>query len=96
MRVLVHKRTSCRCGRCQARHTFSRHPDYFVRPKRCRVCGHTHFYRDKWMHRRGRQQKCECGGYHFPHRKGSKFCYEHPHAEFIHTERNNEHSRAHV
>jgi len=24
---------------------------------------------------RNRRLKCDCGGYHFPHRKGGGFCY---------------------
>lgn len=27
---------------------------------------------------------CTCGGYHFPHRKGSPYCYSNPKAELRH------------
>jgi hypothetical protein len=30
---------------------------------------------------------CNCGGYHFLHRKGSRYCYEHPMAPQHHAER---------
>jgi hypothetical protein len=30
---------------------------------------------------------CTCGGYHFIHRKKSKFCYENPNAEQHYLER---------
>jgi hypothetical protein len=30
---------------------------------------------------------CDCGGYHFVHRRKSKFCYHHPDAEKNHSER---------
>ncbi len=63
-----------RCSRCEKRHTFSRKWNQFVRLKRCWFCGNKRFYVDRWMQRRGRQQRCNCLGYWFPHRKGSKFC----------------------
>jgi len=39
------------------------------------------------MFRRGKQQKCNCGGYHFPHRRGSKYCELNPHYAEHWTER---------
>ena len=81
-----------RCTRCEARHTFSRKWNTFERVKICRNCGHRRFFVDKWMLRRGRQQKCNCGGYWFPHRKGSKFCYENP-GSHIHWEARHEAAR---
>ena len=72
-----YKRTPVRCTRCEARYTFSRAPELFVRPKRC-ACGNTKFYVDKWMLRRGTEQRCNCDGYWFPHRRKSKYCDHNP------------------
>lgn len=93
MRVYRHRRLPHRCSRCEARHTFSRRWDKFERPKKCWSCGYTRFYVDKWMIRRGREQKCNCGGYHFPHRKNGGFCYESPQAEARWAQRHDEAAR---
>lgn len=34
-----------------------------------------------------RKKGCDCGGYHFSHRKGSKYCHYHPDAEKHQSER---------
>ncbi len=67
-----------RCTRCERRVTFSRLWSTFIRRKRCWFCGGEKFFVDRWMLRRGREQKCICDGYHFPHRKGSRMCFENP------------------
>ena len=42
---------------------------------RCKSCGHTSFYTDKY---RMLRPSCDCGGYHFKHRPGSPYCDKHP------------------
>lgn len=65
-----------RCSRCRVRHTFKRQLDDYMRPKRCKACGHSRFYWDK--ERNGRREICGCDGYHFTHRKGSRMCHHNP------------------
>lgn len=68
-------RYHCRCRKCDARQVKPRHPDAYVRPPRCRQCGRTGTLRlDKWAQNR-RQITCTCGGYWFPHRMGSPYCW---------------------
>lgn len=78
-----------RCSResCKLRVTFSKHWENFIRPKKCCGCGGTRFRVDKWAMKASKKNKCNCGGYHFPHRKGSKYCYENPQAEKHWTDR---------
>jgi DNA-directed RNA polymerase subunit RPC12/RpoP len=62
-----------RCTRCRVRNTFKRQVDDYIRPKKCRACGHDRFYWDKEMN--AHREICGCtGGYHFTHRKGSRLC----------------------
>lgn len=81
----------CRCLNCEHRQALRHKPVWYVRPPQCNVCGKRRWYVDKWMMGRDTSPRtgmgCMCGGYHFIHRKGSKFCYEHPNAEQHHTER---------
>ena len=67
-----------RCSHCETRHTFARRWDTYLRAKRCRSCKGQRFYVDTWMQKRKtdyrRLHKCQCDGYHFPHRKGSYWC----------------------
>lgn len=67
----------CRCRVCQARQVKPRHPDEYLRGPRCRQCGRVNTLRvDKWANNRWRWEKtCTCGGYHFPHRMGSRWCH---------------------
>lgn len=43
----------------------------------CGLCGARNYIADRWMNKRDtRKAACmECGGYWFPHRKGSLFCH---------------------
>lgn len=72
-----------RCRACWARRTLSMMVSEYVRPPKCRKCGATKmfFCKDRVASRHGRKLKCNCGGYHFPHRKGSKHCHENPNVE---------------
>lgn len=67
-----------RCSRCKRRATFARRWNHYQVKKKCWRCGNLRFYVDKWMQRRGKEQACFCGGYHFPHRKKSKWCELNP------------------
>jgi len=68
-----------RCSACRTRNTFRRALGDYVRGKRCRHCGHDRFYVDRErMNRRG----CTCGGYHFPHRRGSGACIHSARSEY--------------
>jgi len=51
--------------------------EQYLRPPRCRQCGKKDTLRvDKWANSRPwRKYKCQCAGYWFPHRRGSKFCW---------------------
>lgn len=70
----VKQKTHCRCRRCDRRKLLPMHPDDYIRKRRCLWCGGD--YRvDKWMQNRWKTYvTCNCDGYHFPHREGSKYC----------------------
>lgn len=57
---------------------------------RCPVC---RTRRKNWgllqqhMQHEGHRAPCDCGGYHFKHRPGSKFCYVNPLAPLRHVDR---------
>lgn len=78
-----------RCGRCRARRSLPRRLERYVRPPRCRSCGHQGLYLDRYRltserarggsYRGGqdparRERVCACDGYWFPHRRGSLRC----------------------
>jgi len=74
-----------RCVSCDARRVLPKERRLYILLPRCRRCGNRTYYRVP--PRKG--VTCNCGGYEFKHRKGSKYCYEHPDAEALHTERSN-------
>lgn len=80
---MIAKRASvaCRCNRfvCQARRRLPKHPDEYVRRPRCRRCGKG-FYRPDPYRTAGKEHRkgCGCDGYSFPHRRGSKYCFQNP------------------
>lgn len=83
----TYQRKTVQCGQ---RKTLAKHPDDYIRLPKCPACGAQNWMIDKWRLKhevRGNGDVCRCGGYHFQHRKGSKYCYEHPDAEKIHSER---------
>lgn len=78
-----------RCSNCAARRSLARKiKDYVIIPA-CRTCGVRRYYLDKWRirHEMGIRPTCDCGGYHFRHRKGSGYCYFHADAEARNIER---------
>jgi hypothetical protein len=89
----------CRCGHtvggrtCFTRKTLAKRPEDYADRRympRCPGCGSRKWMVDKWRTKHevwGNRETCNCGGYHFIHRLGSKFCYSHPKAEQHHSER---------
>ncbi|AWM87347.1 hypothetical protein C4E04_11785 [Microvirga sp. 17 mud 1-3] len=70
-------RYHCRCRKCEARRVLPRHPDDYLRPPRC-ACGAKSWRIDRWMNTRDTSMHgagCNCSGYWFTHRRGSKFCW---------------------
>ncbi len=73
----------CSDRKCHTRHTFLRLLDTYIRPKKCKWCSGTKFYRDKYRDNIEINVKpCQCDGYGHvalrdpspPHRVGSKCC----------------------
>ena len=88
----------CRCfnrinGKvCFTRKSLAKHPRQYVEVRnqpKCPSCGGRQWHVDKYRIKveLTYARSCDCGGYHFIHRKGSKYCYHHPQAEQHHTER---------
>lgn len=77
-----------RCDKCNGRQTLSRNYKKFVRKKRCKFCGSTWLYvcKDR-LRSKNRLKNCDCGGYHFVHRRGSKFCHYNANVERHYVER---------
>lgn len=65
----------------------TKRPAEYIRPPACPHCGGRKWYLDKQVAKRHARETCYCGGLSFPHRKGCKFCYEHPDAERDHSMR---------
>lgn len=76
------RRLPHRCVKCKTRRTLVQLWSLYLRPPKCNACG---YHRLKPCFDRlhtGRRFKCNCTGYHFPHRRGSKFCdHNERHAE---------------
>ena len=89
MRVIVDRRMPHRCVKCGARRTLPKLWSRYQRPPACRMCGYYRLYpcKDRLASRWGRKHKCDCGGYWFFHRKGSKYCHHNKDAEKHHAER---------
>src|ERR1035437_5315504 len=85
----------CRCLtringiKCTQRRSLARHPKNYLRPPKCPQCGQSHWYIESYRMRKemGSKPMCMCSGYHFPHRKGSKYCQHNPDFEKNWTER---------
>ena len=81
---VVMKTVAVRCTKCKKRYTlketFKDH-EFSTKAFQC-TCGNRGFFKDKWMANRGSEQRCDCAGYHFPHRKGSKFCHANPMSKY--------------
>lgn len=66
----------CRCAnrKCRRRRALRHKPEWYKRPPKCYGCGGRKWYWDKWQERKNRRFVCNCAGYWFRHRLGSKFC----------------------
>lgn len=69
---------ACRCKNCGTRKSLNHKPDWYIRQPKCPSCGLRAWRIDKYRIRREYAPGCNCGGYHFPHREGSKFCHYNP------------------
>ena len=72
------KRYKYRCNRCRTRNSFVKKLEHYLRPRRCRCCGHDRFYVDRERMRRRYEHPCKCDGCHYPHRPGSSVCFDNP------------------
>lgn len=74
----------CRCRACWSRRTLKKPLRLYVRPPKCLVCGARKMFlcKDR-LPSKNRKKTCYCTGYHFPHRKGSKWCHENPKLEQV-------------
>lgn len=72
----------CSNHACHKRVTFAKHWEDYKRPRKCAGCGGTQF-KVSW-HRiaDGKKDRCNCSGYHYPHRAGSAYCDSNPQAAF--------------
>jgi hypothetical protein len=65
-------RFRCRCSKCEHRETFRGLPWMKRKVPQCPECG-SRKWRVDWFRStvETSRNKCECGGRHFPHRRGS-------------------------
>lgn len=88
----------CRCFNrihgvtCFTRKSLAKHPDDYAAVRyqpRCPSCGARQWHVDKHRVRveMARGKSCDCGGYWFVHRRGSRMCHHHPNAERHQSER---------
>ena len=80
----------CRCKACATRRALSKPLTHYLRQPACRSCG-GELRPDKWMNKRNtKAMTCTCDGhgpgYHYPHRRGSVWCYYQPSGEWKTTE----------
>ena len=73
--------------KCVGRRVLSMLPGEYIRPPKCPHCGGTRWYLDEQIVRRHARERCDCGGLHFTHRRGSRFCHHHPNVEHDHSGR---------
>jgi hypothetical protein len=65
-------RVRCRCSHCEHRETFRGLPWLKKRVPQCPECG-SRAWRVDWYRQltETSRNRCDCGGRHFPHRRGS-------------------------
>jgi len=71
-----------RCSRCGKRRALKRLMKDYIRPPACAACGNRRYNHDLNQERRNALAVCRCEGYHFTHRRGSKWC-EHAHSTVL-------------
>jgi hypothetical protein len=64
----------------------TKRPEEYVIPPRCPHCGGRRWYLDRQIVRRHAQERCNCGGLHFTHRRGTRYCYHSKTAEADHSD----------
>lgn len=66
----------CRCANatCRKRRALRRKPEDYIRPPQCVDCGGRRYHHDIWQERKNAEAGCNCSGYWFRHRRGSKWC----------------------
>lgn len=66
------RRFRCRCSKCEHRETFRGYPWLKKRIPPCPECGAKQ-WRIDWYRQltETTRNRCDCGGLHFPHRRGS-------------------------
>ena len=92
----IRRTVACRCWKCWKRRTLDKRPDDYIRAPKCFKCGSkgTLFIcKDRLPSRWGRKHLCNCSGYWFNHRKGSKFCDFNPNVEKWQRERAENYAR---
>ena len=71
-----------RCPHCGKRSYFKMWLDEYIRPPKCKHCPSKKLYMLKAEYKeqriRNKKDVCYCDGYHFPHRKASKYCIHNP------------------
>lgn len=73
--------------KCTGRRMLTKLPDEYIRPPRCPHCDGTRWYLDTNIVRRHRKERCNCGGLHHTHRRGTRYCHSSPTVEADHAER---------
>lgn len=86
----------CRCWRCNTRQTKAKPLGEYVRPPKCKACGKPALFvcKDRLARKHDRKKLCNCSGYHFKHRKGSKWCQKNPNADVVYQEERKYYDRA--
>jgi len=65
--------------RCWQRHSFKHKIEWYKKPKICHSCKNEITYIDNWAMKKNKENMCDCGNPHFPHRAGSSvWCVQHP------------------
>lgn len=67
---------SYRCSKagCRKRVSFKHLKDWYVISKLCPACGNDSLKLDMTRKTYNQANRCNCDGYHFPHRLGSLWC----------------------
>lgn len=63
----------CTKERCKVRRALRKKKELYVREPTCDACG-SPLRLDVYEQKQHKLKRCLCDGYHFPHRRGSKWC----------------------
>ena len=56
--------------KCRQRHHFKKRVEEYARPKKCPSCDNEITLLDKWQMKKNKENICDCGEPHYPHREG--------------------------